>query len=361
MEDSGWTPPDPTDRNPAGDSPAESSATPAGWYPDPGRQYQYRYWNGAIWTDRVAGGAAPMTGPWAPPIANAPSPSPPTVDRVKSHLSVVVLAMVAALLAGVILIVLVVVFAFGSAANKASQQHDARCKQLAAAGYQDTYHSDNCHNADEQLRQAEQLQQQSQQQQAIDQAAATVTDDIANLKGTETTMTSDAKTTAASDLQSQGKDLATTHAQEQTVIGEAKQYPGGNNGQVCYDANTVGYDANTVGYDANTVGYDGYSLTGDITNVRGAVTTLNTDFAQLQSDEANLPGYQPLDALTQSAVSQAASDANAAIAAAISTANSEIDQSNGDVTTAFQYVAAAYAAGNCGPPDTAPTPIAHIS
>jgi hypothetical protein len=68
---------------------------PAGWLPDPLGRYQYRYWNGAEWTDRVSTngsndvdphGLAPTPVPtpavapapapgWAPPGATRPRPS----------------------------------------------------------------------------------------------------------------------------------------------------------------------------------------------------------------------------------------------------------------------------------------------
>jgi hypothetical protein len=37
--------------------------TPANWYPDPTRRYQYRYWDGDAWTGRVATGGVETTSP----------------------------------------------------------------------------------------------------------------------------------------------------------------------------------------------------------------------------------------------------------------------------------------------------------
>jgi hypothetical protein len=36
------------------DQPASSTATPAGWYPDPTGQTRLRYWDGAVWTETTA-------------------------------------------------------------------------------------------------------------------------------------------------------------------------------------------------------------------------------------------------------------------------------------------------------------------
>ena len=47
-----------------------------GWYPDPGRQFETRYWDGARWTEHVASGGQQGTAPvvQAPPAAQTPSP-----------------------------------------------------------------------------------------------------------------------------------------------------------------------------------------------------------------------------------------------------------------------------------------------
>ena len=52
---------------------SETSLPTAGWYADPGGRYQYRYWNGTTWTDRVADNSVRSDVPrqWAPPSTAA--------------------------------------------------------------------------------------------------------------------------------------------------------------------------------------------------------------------------------------------------------------------------------------------------
>src|SRR5699024_6189722 len=40
--------------------------TPPGWYADPARRHQYRYWNGQLWTDHVSGPQGTGTDPLPP-------------------------------------------------------------------------------------------------------------------------------------------------------------------------------------------------------------------------------------------------------------------------------------------------------
>jgi hypothetical protein len=61
-------------------------ATPppsAGWQPDPNGQFEYRYWDGAAWTDSVSNGGSVRTAPLLPPppparaASSAPTPQLP--------------------------------------------------------------------------------------------------------------------------------------------------------------------------------------------------------------------------------------------------------------------------------------------
>lgn len=45
----------------------EAPLPPADWYPDPTARHQYRYWNGAVWTDFVANGGIQAVDPLADP------------------------------------------------------------------------------------------------------------------------------------------------------------------------------------------------------------------------------------------------------------------------------------------------------
>ena len=51
----GPAPSQPTPGTPPWTGPAATPATPPpGWYPDPARRHEYRYWDGAVWTAQVA-------------------------------------------------------------------------------------------------------------------------------------------------------------------------------------------------------------------------------------------------------------------------------------------------------------------
>lgn len=74
-----------------------SSAAPPGWYPDPGRAHQYRYFDGGAWTDHVSdngiagqaslGAIPPGLVGWRPPGVMLQSayagPALPRVPRAK--------------------------------------------------------------------------------------------------------------------------------------------------------------------------------------------------------------------------------------------------------------------------------------
>jgi len=200
-----------------------------------------------------------------------------------------------------------------------------------------------------------------QQQQTIDSDVARVSADLASLPSTQSTMTSDVQAATAGDLQGEAKDLASTQTDQRNVVAEAMQYPGGNTGSVCVDANAVGVDANGVAVDANSVSVDVNGVVNDLSSTRSAVAALTSDFAQLQSDEASLPSYQPANVPTPDKVLHATANANSAIASTITSTNADIDTANGDVGTAYQYADAAMQAGNCGTTSESFTPMTHIS
>lgn len=64
---------------------ARVAQQPGGWYTDPTRQYEYRYWNGTQWTDQVSTSGSTGTDPnamdptaaAAPPAPGSQAPTPP--------------------------------------------------------------------------------------------------------------------------------------------------------------------------------------------------------------------------------------------------------------------------------------------
>ena len=53
------------------------SDTAPGWYPDPHRRHESRYWDGGCWTEHVSDGGAPAVDPTdSPPVTPAPAWSP---------------------------------------------------------------------------------------------------------------------------------------------------------------------------------------------------------------------------------------------------------------------------------------------
>jgi len=58
----------------------ETGGAPANWYPDPTGRFEYRYWDGALWTEDVATAGQqsrdPLTPP-APPVDPTPTPTAP--------------------------------------------------------------------------------------------------------------------------------------------------------------------------------------------------------------------------------------------------------------------------------------------
>ena len=54
----------------------------AGWYEDPTRRHEYRYWDGAVWGESVSDRGMTAQDPFsAPPPAPAPSPAPHPVAQ----------------------------------------------------------------------------------------------------------------------------------------------------------------------------------------------------------------------------------------------------------------------------------------
>lgn len=106
-------------------------------------------------------------------------------------------------------------------------------------------------------------------------------------------------------------------------------------------------------------GGDAGAVTADFSSVRHGISQLQKDFATLQSDESDLPGYLPPQAPSQANVNMAIAAANAATASATSITNGYINQANADVTTAYQYAAQVYTAGNCGAAPSAPSSQPH--
>jgi hypothetical protein len=100
------------------------NTTPAGWYPDPQGEAEQRYWDGSAWTEHVHGtaAAAPQAAPPQPPAQQPPqpqqSPGPaigtpgyvaPNPPRSTGRL----IGQIAAVVIGVIAIVVVAISIFG--------------------------------------------------------------------------------------------------------------------------------------------------------------------------------------------------------------------------------------------------------
>ncbi len=69
----GFSPPPAAPRSPnpyasgGGWVPGPASGPPAGWYPDPSRRHEYRFFNGHDWTDDVVDNGAHSSEPLPPP------------------------------------------------------------------------------------------------------------------------------------------------------------------------------------------------------------------------------------------------------------------------------------------------------
>jgi hypothetical protein len=93
--------------------------------------------------------------------------------------------------------------------------------------------------------------------------------------------------------------------------------------------------------------------------VRDDVSTLRTALDAVSHD---IPGYNGGATVpSPTGVQQKISGTNTAIAKVISAANSDIDQVNAAVATAYQYAATASATNDCGTGSTPPAQVEHIS
>ncbi len=200
----------------------------------------------------------------------------------------------------------------------------------------------------------------AKQEQTINGDATAVANDIGNISGAASQANSDAHGVQSS-LGGEATELSDTQSAEAQVATEAQAGPDGSGTDVCGDAEDVGGDAQDVAGDAQDLEGSAESVTNDVASIHGDVSQLNTDFATFQSDQAGLPSYSPPSPPTQDQVSQAAAGGSASAASVVTTTNGYIAQANADVTTAYQYAAEAYQAGNCGPAPTAPQPQADIS
>lgn len=192
----------------------------------------------------------------------------------------------------------------------------------------------------------------SQEQQA-QRDASTVAGDISGLQGDVQTLSSDVASTKQ-DLAAEGGDLKTVQQDAAAVESEAKQYPGGNSGQVCSDAANAADDANTVADDANTVEDDANSFEDDVSTVTSDISGLQADWNQYLS--ALPPGYVVTSAPTRADVSGAINAANSTEMTTTSDENELVQESNADATSAFDIANRASLAGNCGSNGSPPTP-----
>lgn len=186
------------------------------------------------------------------------------------------------------------------------------------------------------------------EQQLIDKAAAAVKADISNLENDSGTLASDLGG-FSHDLAQAQTDLATTAQAERIVITESKN--GTDPNQVCSDSDTVQSDADTVGSDGDAVSSTADSVAGDISTLRSDISGIQPDFAYLWGAQSRQPSYRD-GAPSQSAVNQAMAAAQAAIASALNTANSDIVEVNRYETQAYNDAVAAAQAGKCSPPAT---------
>jgi len=209
-----------------------------------------------------------------------------------------------------------------------------------------------------QATQASNAQAQAQQQAAAAAArqqaeqtasgqAGTVAGDISGLESDAGGFAGDLAT-MKSDVQTTATDLASTQTAAGQVETEAKQSPGGNDGQVCDDAYQVGDDGYQVGDDAYQVEDDAYQIEDQENTISDDESGLTSDFQSFQQDLSTVPGYSVAQAPTQHSVNSAIAAANNAQASAVKKANQYIDDANADVTAAYNAANSADNAGSCG-------------
>lgn len=165
----------------------------------------------------------------------------------------------------------------------------------------------------------------------------------------------------STEVQHAAQDLTNTQKASDATIAEAHQYPDGNDGHVCSDAAGVSSDASGVSSDAAGVESDAVGISGDLGTVRHRIDTTNTDFAKLQQDMGGAPGYVPAGTPTQAQITAQESQLQSEISSIVAATNGLIEKGNGMVVTAYQYANQATQAGNCGSPESPPTPQDHIS
>ncbi|MGA7911388.1 MAG: hypothetical protein WCC30_07560 [Candidatus Dormiibacterota bacterium] len=181
----------------------------------------------------------------------------------------------------------------------------------------------------------QQAQQEADQRAAVDKAISAVNSDFTQVTNDINSYKS-LYASVNSDEQQGYKDTVTTYNDLKKVQSE-----GSGNSNCGVDANTVAVDANTVAVDQNTVEVDQNSEQVDVQSINGDISRLDADFQKFQSATAAIPSYQPSGQPTSAQISQdhtAASNANsqadAMIAAALKQLQTWVTQANQYATSA---------------------------
>jgi hypothetical protein len=129
----------------------------------------------------------------------------------------------------------------------------------------------------------------------------------------------------------------------------------GDSAGPCYNLTAnVDYDVKTtISHDAQTVAYDASNLQYAITTVRQDISNLVNDVTAIANEGATPP---------QGDLNTFIASTNTEILQVVAKANTEIDQANSDVASAYN-TANALATNSCSGdgPGSAPGPIAHVS